>query len=122
MASHIHSLKPILYSILEYSQSAFRLLTQTREPVVPKTIHTRPYAAFKRSLRDARKATGVTQTELAARLSMTQSAVSKIEMGEQRIDVIQLREWCVALGITLADFVASLESALRAKSRSTRRV
>jgi hypothetical protein len=52
---------------------------------------------------------------------MTQSAVSKIEMGEQRIDVIQLREWCVALGITLADFVASLESALRGKSRSTKK-
>jgi transcriptional regulator with XRE-family HTH domain len=53
---------------------------------------------------------------------MTQSAVSKIEMGEQRIDVIQLREWCEALGITLAGFVDSLENALRVKNRSTRRI
>jgi hypothetical protein len=43
-------------------------------------------------------------------------------MGEQRIDVIQLREWCEALGITLASFVDSLENALRVKSRSTRRI
>jgi transcriptional regulator with XRE-family HTH domain len=64
----------------------------------------------------------MTQKELATRLSMTQSAVSKIEMGEQRIDVIQLREWCEALGITLADFVDSLENALRAKGRSARRI
>ena len=89
---------------------------------MPKTIHTRPYDAFRRSLKDARKAAGMTQKELAARLSMTQSAVSKIEMGEQRIDVIQLREWCEALGITLASFVDSLENVLRVKSRSARRM
>ena len=89
---------------------------------MPKTIHTRPYDAFRCSLKDARKATGVTQKELAARLSMTQSAVSKIEMGEQRIDVIQLRQWCGALGITLADFVDTFESALRVKSRPTTRI
>jgi transcriptional regulator with XRE-family HTH domain len=64
----------------------------------------------------------MTQKELAARLSMTQSAVSKIEMGEQRIDVIQLREWCEALGITLAGFVDDLENALSVKSRSTKRI
>jgi len=89
---------------------------------VPKTIHTRPYDVFRRSLKDARKATGMTQKELAARLSLTQSTVSKIEMGEQRIDLIQLREWCEALGIQLAVFVDRLENALRVKSRSARRV
>jgi transcriptional regulator with XRE-family HTH domain len=89
---------------------------------VPKTIHTRQYEAFRRSLKDARKATGVTQKELAARLSITQSAVSKIEMGEQRIDVIQLRQWCEALGITLADFVDTFDNALRVKSRAITRI
>jgi transcriptional regulator with XRE-family HTH domain len=64
----------------------------------------------------------MTQKELAARLSLTQSTVSKIEMGEQRIDLIQLREWCEALGITLAVFVDRLENALRLKSRSARRI
>jgi transcriptional regulator with XRE-family HTH domain len=64
----------------------------------------------------------MTQKELAARLSLTQSTVSKIEMGEQRIDLIQLREWCEALGIPLAVFVDHLENALRVKSRSARRV
>jgi len=118
----VFPIKAELYSILEYYPIAFSLLTQPFESVVPKTIHTRQYQAFRRSLKDARKATGVTQKELAARLSMTQSAVSKIEMGEQRIDLIQLRRWCEALGITLADFVDNFESALRVKSRPTTRI
>jgi DNA-binding Xre family transcriptional regulator len=52
---------------------------------------------------------------------MTQSAVSKIEMGEQRIDLIQLREWCEALGIKLSDFVDRVEDGLRGRARSTKR-
>jgi transcriptional regulator with XRE-family HTH domain len=51
---------------------------------------------------------------------MTQSSLSKVEMGERRIDVIQLREWCEALGIKLPDFVDRMENSLRGKTRSAR--
>jgi transcriptional regulator with XRE-family HTH domain len=88
---------------------------------VRKTIHSRQYEVFKQALRDARKASGVTQRELAHRLAMTQSAVSKIEMGEQRIDLIQLREWCEALGVKLSDFVDRMEDVLRGRARSSKR-
>jgi transcriptional regulator with XRE-family HTH domain len=88
---------------------------------VPKTIHTRQYGAFIRCLKAARVGAGVTQVALAARLKMTQSAVSKIEMGEQRLDIIQLREWCEALGIKLSDFVDIFEHSMLEKKRSASR-
>jgi transcriptional regulator with XRE-family HTH domain len=48
---------------------------------------------------EARTATGLTQTELAARLQKPQSYVSKYERGERRIDIIEFRAIAVALGI-----------------------
>lgn len=88
---------------------------------MPKTIHTRHYDAFKQVLRAAREDAGATQHQLAQKLGVTQSAVSKVEMGEQRIDLIQLREWCEALDIKLTDFVEHLERHLHEKSRGSKR-
>jgi len=40
-------------------------------------------------MRDARQARGITQRELARRLGKPQSYVSKAEMGERRLDVVE---------------------------------
>lgn len=64
------------------------------------------------ALRKARKAAGLSQVELAARLDLTQSSVGKCERGERRIDIIELREWCMALGMTLSAFSDDLEMAI----------
>jgi len=40
-------------------------------------------------MRAARQASGVTQQELAKRLGKPQSYVSKAEMGERRLDVVE---------------------------------
>lgn len=88
---------------------------------MPKSVFTNEYDVFLRSLRDAREAAGVTQVELADRLGMTQSAVSKCERGERRLDVIELRKWCQALRLPLRDFVATLERALSGKGSSSAR-
>lgn len=77
-----------------------------------KTIHTREYAVLLRLLRQIREDAGITQVELSRRLDETQSAISKIERGERRIDVLELRIICRALGLTLPRFVARLERAL----------
>jgi transcriptional regulator with XRE-family HTH domain len=50
------------------------------------------------------------------RLGQSQSFVSKAEAGERRLDVVQLRTICQALGTTLPTFVAKLEERL-AKGR-----
>lgn len=77
-----------------------------------KSIYTREYELLLRLLREAREKAGVTQIELAARLEQTQSFVSKIERGDRRIDVVQLRTILSALGIRLMEFMERFERAL----------
>jgi transcriptional regulator with XRE-family HTH domain len=86
-----------------------------------KSIHSREYAVLLEVLREARLRAGLTQVELAARLKKSQSFVSKVEVGETRIDVIQLRTICAAVGTTLPTFVDRLEARLGGPRRSPRR-
>ncbi len=65
-----------------------------------------------RLLREFRENAGVTQVQLAELLCQTQSYVSKIERGDRRLDVIQLRTILAKLGVPLLLFVKSLESEL----------
>ena len=60
-------------------------------------------------LKQIRLETGLTQADLAVRLGQPQSFVSKFESGERRIDVLELRQICVAMGIGLVDFVRLFE-------------
>jgi transcriptional regulator with XRE-family HTH domain len=55
---------------------------------------------------------GLTQAELAERVGQSQSFVSKYESGERRLDVLELRRICGALGLGLTDFVRRLEESL----------
>lgn len=41
---------------------------------------------------------GVTQRELARRLQRRHSYVSRIEMGDRRLDVPEMIQWCEVLG------------------------
>ncbi len=82
-----------------------------------KSIWTAEYAVLLEVLREARRAAGLTQVELAKKLGQSQSFVSKAEVGERRLDVIQLRTFCAALGTTLPVVVAQLEERLAAQSR-----
>jgi transcriptional regulator with XRE-family HTH domain len=74
-----------------------------------KTIHTDEYALLVALLRDTRENAGMTQTELATRLDTTQSIVSKIERGERRLDLVELKAWCNAIDMSLAHFAARFE-------------
>lgn len=79
-----------------------------------KSIHQKDYGLFLVHLRTVRRAAGLTQDQVAERLGQTQSFVSKCELGERRIDIIELRSFCQALGLTLVDFVRDLEAAITA--------
>ncbi|MCL4207645.1 MAG: helix-turn-helix domain-containing protein [Pirellulaceae bacterium] len=77
-----------------------------------KTIYTAEYARLLELLRETREQANVTQTELAERIGRSQSFVTKFERGDRRLDAIQLRTICQALGTDLVSFVAELERRL----------
>jgi transcriptional regulator with XRE-family HTH domain len=89
--------------------------TATQRSAMEKSTITRDYRVFCRQLKAARERTHITQSELARRLKETQSEISKFERGERRLDIVQLRRWCRALEMSLSDFVAMFENALRGR-------
>jgi transcriptional regulator with XRE-family HTH domain len=64
-------------------------------------------------LREVRLETGLTQVELASRIEKDQAYVSRYESGQRRLDVLEVREICQAIGITLEEFVRRLEKILK---------
>ena len=80
-----------------------------------KTIHTRDYAVVLRLLKEARERAGITQVQLAKRLKQSQSFVSKMECGDRRIDIVQLRSFCRIFGLTLTEFSQRLETELNSR-------
>ena len=77
-----------------------------------KSVHTSEYEKFLQLLRQARETADVTQVDLAGKLGISQSHLSKMERGELRLDVIQTREICLALGTSLPSLVSELEQLL----------
>jgi transcriptional regulator with XRE-family HTH domain len=63
-----------------------------------RSVFTTAYSAFVRGLVDARTTAGITQVELARRLSKPQSFVSKVERGERRLDVLEFCAIARAIG------------------------
>ena len=56
-----------------------------------ESIHSKEYREISHKLKDARLASSLTQSEVAIKLNKPQSYVSKIERGERRIDVVELK-------------------------------
>lgn len=63
-------------------------------------------------MREVRTGAGLRQVDLAERLGQPQSFVSKYESGERRLDLLEVRRICEAVGITLEEFVRKLEDSL----------
>jgi len=63
-------------------------------------------------LRQIRREAGLSQADVAQRLGLPQSFVSKYELGERRLDILEIRQICNAVGISLEDFVRKLEEIL----------
>lgn len=68
-----------------------------------KSIHDQRYIELIALLRQARRKSGRTQSEIAQILGRPQSYVSKVETCERRIDVIELLRLCQAVEATLPE-------------------
>ena len=77
-----------------------------------KSLNTKKYQVFLELLYQARINSNLRQADLAAKLKVHQSFISKIESGERRIDLIELNQICDALNISLIDFVQTLTKKL----------
>ncbi len=85
---------------------------QLQNGKLEKTIYTVEYRIVLRLLKECREDSGVTQVQLAELLGQTQSFVSKIERGDRRLDIIQLRTILLHFHLSLGEFVARLEKKL----------
>jgi len=73
-------------------------------------VYTQQYRRFRALLIQARKAAGLTQVALAARLERPQSFVSKVERGERRLDVIEFLEVARVLRLDVVTFLSKLDA------------
>jgi transcriptional regulator with XRE-family HTH domain len=64
-------------------------------------------------LRELRMQAGIRQIDMARALGKPQAFVSYYESGARRLDLLELRQVCIALGVSLSDFVRRFEKLLQ---------
>ena len=77
-----------------------------------KTIHSKEQIALLELFRVIRREANLNQQELAEALGKPQSFVSKYESGERLLDVLELRQICLTLNISLSSFAQRFEELL----------
>jgi len=60
---------------------------------MPRAIYEKEHKKIVERLKSARLEAGLGQVEVAEKLGRTQSYISKIESGQRRFDVLQLKEF-----------------------------
>ena len=70
-----------------------------------ETIYSKEYKTVLRKLKKARKKSGFTQVEIAKRLGKPQSFVSKVENGERRLDIIEVKHIAKLYKVSVNDLV-----------------
>ena len=78
-----------------------------------KSIYRTEYIIMCKLLKKYRKNAGLSQDELADLLSDSlgwhKSQIGKVERGERRIDILEARAICIALGVDMSKFCDDLE-------------
>lgn len=75
-------------------------------------IYEPEYRVLIECLKDYRNQSKMTQAELATILGCSQAYISKYEQCQKRLDVIEVRKICLALGISLLEMVTEFEERL----------
>lgn len=70
-----------------------------------KTIYTQDHKHLVQRLKKARIGVGLGQKEAGEKIGKSQSYISKIESGQRRIDIIQLKFFAKAYGKNIEFFI-----------------
>lgn len=71
-----------------------------------KTIRTKEYARFIEKLRKARLEAGLKQIEVAKKLKRPQSYISRVESGEYRLDILEVKRFARIYGKSVEYFLS----------------
>ncbi|MFI8480144.1 helix-turn-helix domain-containing protein [Pseudomonas sp. NPDC078700] len=80
-----------------------------------KAIYRREHEIFLQELKRLRLESGMTQAQCSEALGRPQSFMSDVERGVRRLDIVQLRDLCIALKTDLASFTRAYEQAINDK-------
>jgi transcriptional regulator with XRE-family HTH domain len=86
-----------------------------------KSLYRHETHIFAGLLRDTRLRAELSQMELVEALDMTQTFASDAERGSRRLDIVQIRDWCILCGTTLPAFIAEFEERLVDQAYAKRR-
>lgn len=73
------------------------------------SLHHKRYTKLRSVLKEVRQSAGLTQVQLAERLSMEQSNLSKIERGERFVDTLLFIDFCKACGAEPTEVIARVD-------------
>lgn len=72
------------------------------------SVYSEEYQLVINTLKNARKARGITQAQLAEALGKPQSFIAKVENGERRLDVVEFVYLARLVGVDVAEVVQTL--------------
>jgi transcriptional regulator with XRE-family HTH domain len=86
-----------------------------------KTTHHPLYRTIIATLKKARVAAGLTQQDVAKKLGKPQSYISKVEIGERKLDLLETMDLAQIYRIPLDFFIADVSSSNKYKVHKEKR-
>ena len=74
-----------------------------------ESLESKNYSNIRNKLVILRKESNLTQRGLAEKLSVNQSYVSKVELGQRRLDILELRKYLKALNYPINQFLSEVK-------------
>lgn len=75
-----------------------------------RSVYSPQYKLLRKMLAEQRSKAGLSQTELAEKLGVNQTYVSKYELGERRLDVVEFFEIAEAVGFDPIKFLKNWQA------------